>query len=282
MLSVEELIEVSRTAASLGITKVRLTGGEPLVRRGIEDIVRGVARVDGIRELCMTTNGELLARELRPGVTYARMLKEAGVSRVNISLDALDPDIYREVTRGGDLGAALRGIDAAFAEGLTPVKVNAVLMGGVNDSQIEPLAQLTADRDIRVRFIELMPIGECADWNRSRFIGGSDALKRLPSLIPVGQDGVAEVFRLPGAVGTVGVIHPVSRHFCPACDRIRVTADGRLKPCLHSQDEIMLKGLAGERLAEAMRRGIWSKPMGHGLADGGYSESLRGMSRIGG
>jgi cyclic pyranopterin phosphate synthase len=275
ILSPEEIEEIVRAAARLGITKVRITGGEPLVRRGIDEIARRVAHTPGIQEVALTTNGRRLPEK-------AETLKAAGISRVNISLDTLDADEYRRITRTGELESALSGIDAALAAGLTPIKINAVLMGGVNDDQIEPLVELTKREHIHVRFIEVMPIGECADWNRERFIGLDEVLRRLPGLRPIGSDGVAELYRLDGYPGTVGLIHPISAHFCPDCNRVRITSDGKLKPCLHSGAEIALKGLHGDELLAALRAGIEGKPAKHRLESGAVSDSRRGMSAIGG
>jgi len=275
ILSAEEVENICRAAVGLGIRKIRITGGEPLVRRGISEIVRRICSVPGLEEACLTTNGVLLG-------AYAGVLADAGISRVNISLDSLDSEVYKEITRGGDLAETLAGVEAAVSEGLTPIKINTVLMGGVNDGEISALAELTKLEDVHVRFIEIMPIGECAAWNKERFISGEAVLAAVPDLEPCGTDGVAEVFRRDGYLGTVGIIHPISRHFCPRCNRIRVTANGRLKPCLHSGEEILLKGLRGDALTEALRRGIEGKPMSHHLAGGGISESRRRMSGIGG
>jgi len=309
ILSVEEIEEVCRAAAGLGITKIRITGGEPLVRRGIDEIARRVCAIPGIDEVCLTTNGALLAQpfgihklppsnvgqpsqiesgndgalhSLSPSRTYARMLADAGVRRINISLDSLDPEVYTEITRGGDLADTLAGIDAAIEEGLAPIKINAVLIGGVNGDGIANLAELTKREGIHVRFIEIMPIGECAAWNKERFISGAAVIAAIPGLKPCGTDGVAEVYRRDGYPGTIGVIHPISSHFCQACNRVRITSDGRLKPCLHSDDEILLKGLQGDELTETIRDGIAGKPMSHHLMNGEASKSRRNMSGIGG
>jgi cyclic pyranopterin phosphate synthase len=305
ILSVEEIEEVCRAAAGLGVTKIRITGGEPLVRRGIGEIARRICAIPGVDEVCLTTNGVLLAqpyetpspgrgRDANPDIgrdvkvharrpsTYARMLADAGISRVNISLDSVDPEVYTTITRRDYLAAALAGVDAALEAGLTPIKINAVLMGGANDEGIAALAELTKREGVHVRFIEIMPIGECAAWNKERFISGAAALAAVPELEPCGVDGVAEIYRRAGYPGTIGVIHPISSHFCSACNRIRVTADGKLKPCLHSSAEITLKGLHGDALTEALRRGIEGKPANHALAAGGVSDSARGMNRIGG
>ncbi|MBR5381206.1 MAG: GTP 3',8-cyclase MoaA [Oscillospiraceae bacterium] len=273
ILSVEECVEVCRVCASLGVTKIRLTGGEPLVRRGIVDICRGISQIEGVEELCLTTNGVLLPR-------YAKELKDAGVTRVNISLDTLDPEKFRRITRTGELGDVLAGLDLA-EELFGHTKINCVLIGGVNDDVL-PMVELTRDRDIDVRFIELMPIGECASWDRARFIGGDAVLKAVPELRPVGSGGVSTLYQVPGWRGRVGLISPMSHKFCSTCDRIRVTADGKLKPCLHSATEIPLKGLHGRELEETIAGAIRGKPQSHLMDETHRSDSLRGMSGIGG
>ncbi|MDJ1121151.1 GTP 3',8-cyclase MoaA [Olsenella sp. YH-ols2217] len=275
VMTFEEMAAVVEAAASLGVHKVRLTGGEPLVRAGVMDLVRMVAGTPGVDEVCMTTNGCLLA-------PMAEELKAAGLDRVNVSLDTLDPGRYRAITRCGRLEDALAGLDAAERVGLGPVRINAVLMGGVNDEDVRPLAELARDRDLSVRFIELMPIGEAAEWPRERFVPAERVLEEVPELQPTeGAPGVAELFSAPGWVGTVGLIRPVSHRFCSQCDRIRVTADGMLKPCLHSSREIPLRGLVGNQLVEAIRQGVAAKPERHHLEERA-SESLRGMNAIGG
>ncbi|MCL2342906.1 MAG: GTP 3',8-cyclase MoaA [Firmicutes bacterium] len=273
ILRVEEIGEIVRACAACGITKVRLTGGEPLVRRGIVDICRLAAATEGIREVCMTTNGVLLPE-------YAQKLRDAGLRRVNISLDSLNPETYRGVSRRDELSAAERGLEAALGAGFDAVKVNAVLMAGINDGEIAKLAALTR-RGVDVRFIELMPVGERAAWNREHFLENSAVLKALPELIPAGAEGVATYYRLPSASGRVGLISPVSAHFCPDCNRIRVTSDGKLKPCLHAKAEINLRGLRGAALEETVRAAIGQKPERHAL-ERGVSESGRNMNEIGG
>ena len=273
ILSNEQLEEIVRTAVACGVRKVRITGGEPLVRRGIIDICRRVAAVDGVEELCLTTNGVLLPQ-------YAQPLRDAGVQRLNISLDTLRPDRYRQMTRIGTLSDALAGIQAAQDAGFPAPKINCVLIGGFNDDEIADFVALTRQREVSVRFIELMPIGPCMAWDKTRFLPAEAVLRAVPELEPVGGDGVARLYRLPDGTGTVGLIRPVSDHFCPACNRIRVTADGKLKPCLHSSQEIDLGGLHGDALEAAIRRGIEAKPQRHHLDTG--SESLRNMHAIGG
>ena len=270
--SVEELVEIAAAAADCGITKVRLTGGEPLVRRGILDICRGVAALPGIREVVMTTNGTLLPELAGP-------LRAAGLRRLNISLDTLRPDRYADLTRRGRLEDALAGLRAAEAAGFTGTKLNVVLMAGINDDEIEDFVALTAEYPLEVRFIELMPLGPA---DAGAYLPGDTVLKRCPHLIPAEPSGVARRWRLPGGRGLVGLIEPMSHRFCGSCDRVRVTADGRLKPCLHSAQEIPLRGLHGEALRQAIRDGIAAKPERHYMAEEGRSRTARDMNEIGG
>lgn len=275
ILSFEEIEEIVRAAVSLGVTKVRLTGGEPLVRRGIDELVRRLRGIEGVEELAMTTNGARLAE-------YAEALKEAGLDRLNVSLDTLDPEKFRRITRIGELRDTLDGLDAARRAGFERIKLNTVLMGGVNDDEIAEIAALAKDGAFDVRFIELMPIGECTDWDRRRFLPAERVLEYLPKGERVPSDGVAELWRPAGFRGTVGLIRPLSHRFCADCDRIRVTADGCLKPCLHSAREIPLRGKHGEVLVRTIAEGMQTKPREHHMADGHASESRRGMNRIGG
>ena len=275
ILSFEEIEEIVRAAVSLGVTKVRLTGGEPLVRRGIDELVRRLRGIEGVEELAMTTNGARLAE-------YAEALKAAGLDRLNVSLDTLDPEKFRRITRIGELRDTLDGLDAARRAGFERIKLNTVLMGGVNDDEIAEIAALAKDGAFDVRFIELMPIGECTDWDRRRFLPAERVLEYLPKGERVPSDGVAELWRPAGCRGTVGLIRPLSHRFCADCDRIRVTADGCLKPCLHSAREIPLRGKHGEALVRTIAEGMQAKPREHHMADGHASESRRGMNRIGG
>lgn len=273
-LSAAEFVQIARQAAALGVTKVRLTGGEPLIRSDILDICRGIAALDGVEELYITTNGARLSE-------MAGELRRAGVRGVNISLDSLKPDRYREITGTGELSRALAGLDAALAAGFERVKINTVLLGGVNDDEIPDFVELTRNRPVEVRFIELMPIGPCAAWPSERFLAAQAVLDRCPGLQAVDRSGVAQRYRMPGYAGLVGLIRPITGCFCAACDRIRVTSDGMLKPCLHGRDEISLRGLKGDALREAIARGILLKPRAHAL-DEGASQSARPMNAIGG
>jgi len=269
ILSVEEIAEIVNAAAKCGIKKVRITGGEPLVRRGIIDICRRVSETKGISEICLTTNGIAVPE-------FAGELKAAGVNRLNISLDSLERETYKEITRKDSLEAALRGVDIAIKTGFDAIKINAVLIGGINEDDILRLIDYTKNHKVDVRFIELMPIGQCADWAKEKFLSSQIVLEKVPELIDAGMQGVSKLYKLPGALGTVGLISPISSHFCPACNRIRITADGKLKPCLHSAEEINLRGLLGEDLENAIRDAIWSKPQQHN------NTNTRNMNEIGG
>lgn len=273
--SLEELCDMAAAAVSLGVRKVRITGGEPLVRRGVVSLCRMLRALPGLEELCLTTNGVRLPELAAP-------LREAGVDRLNISLDTLRPERYRSITRIGELSSVLRGLDAAEAAGFSHTKLNCVLMGGVNDDEIKDFVRLTQARPLSVRFIELMPMGACAKWEKARFLPAGAVLDRVPELVPAGTDGVSRLYRIPGAAGTVGLIEPMSHAFCAECSRIRITADGKLKPCLHADTEITLRGLHGEALLDAIRQGIARKPERHALTRDGQSHAGRCMNEIGG
>ena len=276
VLSFEEIEEIVRAAVSLGVRKVRLTGGEPLVRRGIDELVRRLRAIEGIRELAMTTNGARLAE-------YAERLKSAGLDRLNVSLDTLDPEKYRKITRIGSLSDTFAGLDAARSAGFTRIKLNAVLMGGVNDG-----GRYRRSRSLHGTAHSMCALSSVCR-SESAQTGTENALSRpngylkiLPKAQRVPSDGVAELRRPEGWKGTVGLIRPLSHRFCADCDRIRITPDGMLKPCLHSAREIPLRGKHGEALVCAIAEGIGGKPKEHHITDGRTSDSLRGMNRIGG
>ena len=274
ILSVEECGEIARAAVSCGVRKIRLTGGEPLVRRGILDICRLLRSIPGLEELCLTTNGSLLPE-------MALSLREAGVDRLNISLDTLCPDRFALMTRLCTLEDVWSGIRAAEEAGFSNLKLDTVLIGGFNDDELGSFLDLTLEHPWEIRFIELMPMGPCSAWEKSCFLPVDTVLDRYPQLQELDSQGVARRFRLPGAQGTIGLISPVSHGFCQNCSRIRVTADGKLKSCLHSQEEIPLRGLHGQALENAIRQGILQKPLRHHLAEG-PSETPRNMNQIGG
>ena len=270
--SVEELVEIARAAGGCGVRKVRLTGGEPLVRRGILDICRGISAIPQVEELCLTTNGLALPQLAEP-------LREAGVNRLNVSLDTLRSDRYAYMTRTGRLEDVLQGLKAAAKAGFTGTKLNVVLMKGFNDDEIPDFLDLSRRYPVEVRFIELMPIGE---GRNAQFLPAEAVLESNPDLRPLEGSGVARRYRFPGGRGTVGLIEPISHRFCAGCDRIRVTADGKLKPCLHSSQEIPLRGLHGEALRQAIQAGIAAKPERHHMNETGRSEAGRSMHQIGG
>ena len=277
MLTEDEIIMAVRAAASLGIRKLRITGGEPLVKKNIVSICQRAAAVPGIKEVCITTNGTLLPELAKP-------LREAGVSRVNISLDTLDPEKFRYISRVGELDQAVAGIRAALDAGFDKVKLNTVLIGGFNDDEIPTLAELTRRYPIDLRFIELMPMYDSGDFGPEAFIPYTVVLDRLPGLEPMATNGgVARLYRLPCAQGNIGLISPVSAHFCGTCNRLRLTADGKLKPCLHSGDEFSIKGLDYDGMVEELRLAIENKPSWHGALDAhNRSRAGRNMNQIGG
>ena len=277
MLTEDEIVTAVEAAAALGITKIRITGGEPLVKKNIVSICRRAAAVEGIREVCLTTNGILLPQLAKP-------LKEAGVKRLNLSLDTLNPEKYAYITRIGTLETFRAGLDAAFEAGFEKIKINAVLIGGFNDNEIVPLANLTKQYPVDMRFIEMMPMYDSGDFDETAFIPYNRVLDALPEAVPVDQDGgVAKLYRLPGAKGNIGLISPVSAHFCGDCNRIRLTADGKLKPCLHSDDEYSIKGLDFAGMKQMLEETIWNKPAWHGDLDALHrSQAGRNMNQIGG
>jgi len=275
-LTEEEIIRAVEAAASLGIRKVRITGGEPLVRKDILSICGKVAAVKNIEEVCLTTNATLLA-------PIAKQLKQAGVKRINISLDTLDPEKYTHITRHGTLSDALAGVHASLAAGFEKVKINTVLIGGLNDNEIIPLARLTVKYPLDVRFIELMPMQTCGGFGAEAFISSDSVIDRLPGAIPVSYDGVSQLYRLPDAKGNIGLIRTLSHPFCSCCNRIRLTADGKLKPCLHHPDEYSLKGLDSAGMLQQFQNAITQKPSHRGvLSPWSSSRAGRIMNQIGG
>jgi len=277
MLTEDEIIAAVKAAAALGITKIRITGGEPLVKKNILSICRRTAAVAGIREVCLTTNGLLLPQ-------MALDLKEAGVKRLNLSLDTLNPEKYAYITRIGTLDQFRAGLDAALEAGFQKLKINSVLIGGFNEDEIEAMAGLTLEYPLDMRFIELMPMYDSGDFGAAAFVPYSRVLEKLPEAVPVPSDGgVAKLYRLPGAKGNIGLISPLNAHFCGECNRLRLTADGKLKPCLHSADEYSIKGLTPEEVKAVFEQAIWSKPAWHGDLDAVHrSQAGRNMNEIGG
>lgn len=284
ILSYEEIFTVVKAATEMGINKVRLTGGEPLVRAGVPDLVKMLVGIDAIDDISLTTNGILLAQ-------YAAALKEAGLHRVNISLDSLKPERFNKITRCGSLDDTLEGIDAAMKAGLTPVKINMVVMAGINDNELTDFAARTVSDGWHVRFIEHMPVnGDEPDITRLLSVSEMRArIKPLGKLEPWKVDvgnGPAKYFKLPGAEGTIGFITPITEHFCYQCNRLRLTADGKLRPCLLSEEEIDLKeplrnGALVTELKNLIEKAVASKPKGHRLAEG-KKRNGRPFSQVGG
>jgi cyclic pyranopterin phosphate synthase len=273
----DEIMRIVRCMASLGISKVRLTGGEPLLRRDLEKIVAALGGCGLIKDLCMTTNAQGIAPRVKA-------LRDAGLMRLNISLDSLKPDRFQRITGGGNLREALDGVEAALAWGLTPVKVNCVVLRGINSDEIDDFISLAKKYPVQVRFIELMPLGEI--FHRNLMISSREILnvhEELRPLEPSYTAQPAENYTGDGFRGTVGFISPISRRFCDLCNRVRVTSDGRLRPCLGDNFEINLRDAmrdGDEALYRAVRRGVFNKSRGHAFT-GGFV-TARSMNRIGG
>jgi len=303
ILSYDEIVRFTEIAVGQGIGKIRLTGGEPLVRHAVVDHVRRLRAITGLESIALTTNATLLPK-------FARELRDAGLERVNISLDSLDPDVYERITRGGKLADALAGIDAAFEVGFKPIKLNVVVVRSL-EQDLLGFAKLTLDRPLHVRFIEYMPVGiaeegagchsdggvETDGWTREDTMPSDEVIARIAAegaaaglgeLSPVERDGApggwgpASYYRFPGAPGTVGVISPLSHHFCAECNRLRLTADGQLRPCLFSDVEIdvreVLRSGTDEDVRNLIRQGLHDKPENHQDRVG----TDRRMSQIGG
>jgi cyclic pyranopterin phosphate synthase len=294
ILRYEEIVRVLRVAAGIGVRKIRITGGEPLVRKNIPYLIQLIRDIDGIKDLSLTTNGTLLEK-------YAGELAAAGLNRVNVSLDSLKPDRYREITRGGDIDAVFKGIEAARKAGLVPVKINMVPIRGLNDDEITDFAGMTLDSPYQVRFIEFMPFGTRGLWKPERFIPAGEirsVVETAGRLSPVKlrKSGPARYFKFDSAAGVIGFISPLSNHFCGECNRLRLTADGKLRPCLFSETEIDLKPALrsdgpDKEIERLIRLSIEVKPEGHNIRlQDAYLNRLmdnrrvcgRPMSKIGG
>jgi cyclic pyranopterin phosphate synthase len=285
LLQDDELMLLVEIAAELGVHKIRLTGGEPTVRPGIVELVRRIAAIPGITDLAMTTNAILLEALARP-------LAEAGLNRLNVSLDTLDATKFSRITRGGHVDRVVAGIESAEAVGLRPIKLNAVVVRGFNEDDVVPLAALTIDRPWEVRFIEVMPFGEVADVADAGIVSSEETMQKIEAalgrLMPLDLTGTspARTYRLEGAAGAIGLISPVSEPFCANCGRIRLTADGRLRLCLLRDDEADLlsplrAGASRDEMKTRFRAAAHRRPFGHALAEKLYPEK-RVMIQIGG
>jgi len=286
LLQDDELLHLVRLFTELGFHKFRLTGGEPTVRANIVELVRGIARAPGVRSLSMTTNGLLLKQLARP-------LAEAGLQRVNVSIDSLDPAKFKRLTRWGDVQDVWEGIVEAEAAGLAPMKLNAVIVRGYNEDDVADLAALTLYHDWQVRFIEMMPFGEVAGFQQAQVVAAQEMRAKieaaLGTLIPVDGgklDGEARLYRLADGLGDVGFISSVTEPFCASCTRARLTADGKLRMCLLREYEVDLltplrQGATMDDLKALINKAVWHKPWGHGLAHN-IVPMNRVMSEIGG
>jgi len=286
LMSDEEILFLVKVGASLGVNKIRLTGGEPTIRPNLVEIVRGIASTPGIKDLAMTTNGLLLPKLAKP-------LAEAGLKRVNISIDTLNPEKFHQITRWGKFADLWAGIRAAEEAGLTPVKLNSVVVRNFNDGEdMIDLARLTLENDWDVRFIEMMPFGEITDFQQTNVVTYQEMRARIEQVFgPLEEASYDFVdpsrpFRIPGAMGTLGFISSVTEPFCQGCGRVRLTADGKLRLCLLRDDEVDLltplrAGANFEEMRTLMREGAFHKPWGHGLTQGVVAEN-RVMNQIGG
>jgi len=290
ILSYEELLRIVKLAVQTGIVKVRLTGGEPLVRRGIVDFIATLKQVDGLKDITLTTNGILLDH-------YAEDLFRAGIRRINVSLDSLDPEKYRSITRIGDLAKVIRGIKKAESVGLSPIKINVVAIKGFNDDEILDFAKLTQEKPYQIRFIEYMPIGDANLENGFQYLSNdtikeiiSDYMLLRPTDGPRGEaDGPARLYTLEEAAGKIGFISAMSHHFCDSCNRLRLTADGHLRACLLSDEEVDLKepiraGCSDATLEDLIKEAILKKPRGANINchETQRKKCVRNMSSIGG
>lgn len=285
LLTDDEIMLVVRVAADLGVKKVRLTGGEPTVRPNLVDLVRRIAAVPGIQDLAMTTNGILLSKLAKP-------LADAGLRRINVSLDSLDAEKFRRITRWGNLDDVLAGLEAAREAGLSPIKLNAVVVRGFSDEDVVDVARLTLEHAWDVRFIEMMPFGSVAGFQTNAYVSSAETMARIEAalgpLAPLDVTGYdpARTYRLAGAPGTLGFISAVSQPFCAQCGRLRLTAEGRLRLCLLRDDEVDLRaplraGATYEEMRERFRAAAYRRPWGHELAQN-VIPLQRVMSQIGG
>jgi GTP 3',8-cyclase len=290
ILRYEEMLRVIRCGVRLGISKVRITGGEPLARRGIVDFISRLKSVPGLTDISLTTNGVLLKQ-------FAGDLFAAGMKRINISLDSLNTEKYASITRGGDLHAVLAGIREADRVGFRPIKINTVAIKGFNDDEILSFADHTRDKPYEIRFIELMPLGDVGCDNNSNYLSNEVVMEVIRSVYPLeevnGQKskgaGPARLYRIVGGRGIIGFISPVSQHFCHACNRLRLTADGHLRACLLLDEEVDLKvplrdGCSDQDLEDLIRQAITKKPWGHTMIkeERHLRKCVKEMATIGG
>lgn len=278
ILSFEEIEKIAKTFIKLGVTKIRLTGGEPLIRKGIIDLIERLSSIKALEEIALTTNGLVLD-------TYAKELKNAGLNRVNISIDTLDKEKYKKITLGSNLEDVFKGIHAAKKVGLTPIKLNVVLIKDFNDNEIEDFIHLTKNEDIDVRFIELMTLGNNRSWTEGKYLSNEivlDKNKSLKAVPKMDRSSPAKYYKVPGYKGKIGLINPISCQFCDDCNRVRITSTGKLKLCLHSDKEYDLKKYLSSKvdLSAKVLHIIKNKPKEHKLNEGVYI--MTDMHKIGG
>lgn len=287
ILNYEEMLRLARISVGLGIEKIRLTGGEPLVRKGLLGFIRSLKALPGIQDISLTTNGVLLAEK-------AQDLWKAGIRRINVSLDSLDREKFSRITRFDFFDQVWAGIQEAERVGFSPIKINVVAMKGINDDEILSFGKLSFEKPFHIRFIEFMPVGEENGWKAERFISSEETFKRLQTLGPLnpingnGLDGPAKRMIYDGAIGEIGLISPISQHFCPSCNRLRLTAEGRLRVCIFSDQETDLRtplrqGASDAFLEEVIQEAITRKPKEHPVQLNPIPRKCqRQMSKIGG
>ncbi len=270
----EEIVDLVKQAAAIGIKKIRITGGEPMVRKGILSLVEDISSVDGIEEVTMTSNGLLLKGQIAA-------LKKAGLQRVNLSLDTMEEAKYKLLTKSKVMLDYRSVIEELIKYDMTPIKINVVLMKGINDNEIISFIDLADEYDLLIRFIELMPIGHLKfNWEQ-HYLPTDEILDNYPLVLDSkGKNTI--YYKVDGKKGKIGFINPISHKFCADCNRIRLTSDGKIKPCLHSDEEINVKGLSSEEVKSALRRSIKEKPSSHHIDEDDYEEITRTMNRIGG
>lgn len=290
ILRYEEIIRIVSVAVKMGLIKVRLTGGEPLVRRGFIEFISTLKNINGLQDISLTTNGILLEE-------FAQNIFDSGIRRINVSIDSLSKDKYCRITNGGNLEAVLRGIAKAEKIGFSPIKINTVAIKGFNDDEVLAFAQLAADKPFQVRFIELMPVGQANSAYREDYLPAMQLIKEISGRYELEKikgkknrsDGPAKIFKIKGGRGEIGFINPVSSHFCSTCNRLRLTADGKLRVCLLKDEEIDLRKALRENCSDAeleklIREAILLKPKQHDLActEKHLKKCHRNMSTIGG
>jgi cyclic pyranopterin phosphate synthase len=290
ILRYEEIIRIVSIAVKLGLIKVRITGGEPLVRRGFIEFIAALKKINGLQDISLTTNGILLEE-------FAQNIFDSGIRRINVSIDSLNKDKYFRITNGGNLEAVLRGIAKAEEVGFSPIKINTVAIKGFNDDEVLAFAQLAADKPFQVRFIELMPVGQANSDYRKDYLPAMQLMKEISGRYELEKikdkknrsDGPAKIFKIKGGRGEIGFINPVSSHFCSTCNRLRLTSDGKLRACLLNEEEVDFKKALRENWSDAelerlIREAILLKPKQHDLAcmERHLKKCHRDMSAIGG